>query len=173
MKISNDPQRSCGFFRGGVDVVARPFGQSITGGRTLRGRLPLLFAIAALVSLGGAWALLDRGESDAKPTYVSEHPLVVPETARTITVSATMPSPSIHARRLSAMLEEGQMPAGPMSAKVLTDTECTPDAHMISRCRNEMLLPDGRKIVLRHPHAMSSIPCLAPGERVMLVPASA
>jgi hypothetical protein len=42
---------------------------------------------------------------------------------------------------------------------------------MISRCRNVMRLEDGREIVLRHPHDMSRVPCLAPGERVRLLPA--
>jgi hypothetical protein len=57
-------------------------------------------------------------------------------------------------------------------AEVLTDTDCTPDGQMISRCRNEMQLADGRRIVLRHPHKMSEVPCLAPGEQVRLVPVS-
>ena len=62
------------------------------------------------------------------------------------------------------------MPDGPMMAEVMTDTDCTPDAQMISRCRNVMRLADGRQIVLRHPHRMSDVPCLAPGERVRLIP---
>ena len=44
---------------------------------------------------------------------------------------------------------------------------------MVSRCRNEMQLQDGSRIVLRHPHDMSAVPCLAPGEDVLLVPATA
>jgi hypothetical protein len=56
-----------------------------------------------------------------------------------------------------------------MMADVMTDTECAPDAHMISRCRN-VVRADGRRIVLRHPHDMSKVPCLAPGERVRLIP---
>jgi len=70
------------------------------------------------------------------------------------------------------MLETGAMPREPMMAEVLTDTDCAPDEQMVSRCRNEMQLPGGRRIVLRHPHDMSSVPCLAPGEQVRLVPAS-
>ena len=60
-----------------------------------------------------------------------------------------------------------------MMADVMTDTDCTPDAQMISRCRNVMRLEDGRQIVLRHPHNMTRIPCLAPGERVRLIPTRA
>lgn len=132
----------------------------------------LLLTVTAVAVLGGAWGLLSSLGSDGG-RYVSEHPVSAPEEARTVTASATMPLPSAHERRLSAMLEEGEMPSGPMLAEVLTDTECAPDEQMISRCRNEMRLADGRTIVLRHPHDMRSVPCLAPGEQVFVVPASA
>jgi hypothetical protein len=123
-------------------------------------------AVASVLALGG------REEAANKsPIAASEHPLAVPLAARTVTVSRAMPMPSAHERRLSAMLEEGTMPAGPMMAEVLTDSECTPDARKISRCRNVLRLANGSEIVLRHPHEMASIPCLAPGERVRLIPA--
>lgn len=131
----------------------------------------LLLTFFTLVTLGGAWTLLGRN-SDASKPYVSEHSAVVPEKARTVTVSETMPLPSAHARRLSAMLEAGAMPHEPMMAEVLTDTDCTPDERMVSRCRNEVELANGDKIVLRHPHDMRSVPCLAPGEQVRVVPQS-
>jgi hypothetical protein len=70
------------------------------------------------------------------------------------------------------MLETGAMPREPMMAEVLTDSDCAPDEQMVSRCRNGMQLRDQRRIVLRHPHDMSSVPCLAPGEQVLIVPAS-
>lgn len=136
----------------------------------MRARL-LVLTFVAFVAVGGAWALLDRSQDDGS-RYVSEHAASVPETARTVTISETMPAPSSHARRLSAMLEAGAMPHEPMMAEVLTDTDCAPDARMVSRCRNEMLLADGSRVVLRHPHDMSSVPCLAPEEQVLLVPAS-
>lgn len=126
---------------------------------------------AAVAAIGGAWVVLDGGR-DAGEQYLSEHSASVPATARTVEISATMPAPSAHARRLSAMLEAGAMPAEPTMAEVVTDTDCAPDARMISRCRNEMLLADGSRVVLRHPHDMSSVPCLAPEEQVLLVPAS-
>lgn len=129
----------------------------------------LLLTFVALVAVGGAWVLLGR-DPNAGERYVSEHPAAVPETARTVTVSARMPLPSAHARRLSAMLEAGAMPHQPMMAEVLSDTECSPDEQMVSRCRNEMQLANGDKIVVRHPHDMRDVPCLAPGERVRLVP---
>jgi hypothetical protein len=136
-------------------------------GVNVRGRI-LLFTFLALVAVGGAWALL--GRDPAAERYVSEHSAAVPETARTVTVSATMPLPSAHARRLSAMLEAGAMPHEPMMAEVLSDTDCAPDEQMVSRCRNEMQLANGDRIAIRHPHDMRNVPCLAPGEQVRLVP---
>jgi hypothetical protein len=129
-----------------------------------------LGAIAVLVAAAGALTLAVRGERGNSPAPVSEHPQAIPVSARTVSVSRAMPMPSAHERRLSAMLEEGAMPDGPTMAEVMTDTDCTPDAHMISRCRNVLRLADGRTIVLRHPHDMTKIPCLAPGERVRLLP---
>lgn len=131
----------------------------------------LLLTFFALVAVGGAWVLLGS-DLNAGERYVSEHSAAVPETARTVTVSATMPLPSAHARRLSAMLETGAMPHEPMMSEVLTDTDCAPDDRMVSRCRNEMQLSNGKTIVVRHPHDMRDVPCLAPGERVRLVPAA-
>lgn len=130
---------------------------------TLATFLALAGAAAVLIAIGG------RGHNPTSP--VSEHEAAVPSIARTVAVSTAMPMPSAHARRLSAMLEEGAMPEDPMMAEVVTDSDCTPDAKMISHCRNVMRLADGKEIVLRHPHGMSKVPYLAPGERVRLVPA--
>jgi hypothetical protein len=128
----------------------------------------LVLLTAAL--LASTW--LGGGDSaPAKPArYATEHPVSIPVDARTIRISSTMPLPSAHARRLSAMLEQGLMPQRPMTGKVVSDTQCTPDADSISHCRNEMRLDDGSTIVLRHPHRMADVPCLAPGEVVRLVP---
>lgn len=129
----------------------------------------LSLVLVALVALGVTWGLYEGGGRSP----VTEHPVAVPETLRTVAVSATMPSPSAHERRLSAMLEDGDMPHRSMMAEVLTDTDCAPDGQMVSRCRNEVRLSDGSTIVLRHPHDMRTIPCLAPGERVLVAPAAA
>ena len=133
--------------------------------------LALLVATTIIIAAAGVF-IFARGEdaADSSATAVSEHPVVVPAAARTVSVSRKMPMPSANERRLSAMLEDGTMPDRPMMADVMTDTDCTPDAQMISHCRNVMRLADGRQIVLRHPHQMSRIPCLAPGERVRLIP---
>lgn len=135
-------------------------------------RIALVIAVAAVAATAVVAAgVLARGGSDgATLAPVSEHAVPVPSEARDVLVSRAMPLPSAHARRLSAMLERGAMPARPVSAEVLTDTECEPDAELVSRCRNEVRLGDGRVLVLRHPHRMSDVPCLAPGEAVRLVP---
>lgn len=131
-----------------------------------------LTAIAIAAAAAGVLALGGREEAaNNSPIAASEHQLAIPAVARTVTVSLAMPMPSAHERRLSAMLEEGTMPARPMMAEVLTDSECAPDARMISHCRNVVRLTNGRQLVLRHPHDMTSVPCLAPGERVRLIPA--
>ena len=126
--------------------------------------------LLVLAALGVAWVVIAR--DGAGNRTVAEHSVDVPQTPRTVALSTTMPSPSAHERHLSAMLERGAMPQGPMMAEVLTDTECAPDVQMISRCRNEVRLADGRTMVLRHPHDMRTIPCLAPSEQVLLLPPS-
>lgn len=136
----------------------------------MRSRTLLLAGTIAVAAVAGGALLLGQGGSSSDQDYVSEHPVTVPETARKVFVSTTMPMPSAHARVLSAKLEEGTMPSGAALAEVLTDSECTPDENLVSRCRNEVRLADGRRIVLRHPHDMRSVPCLAPGERVKLQP---
>jgi len=95
----------------------------------------------------------------------------VPEAPRTVSLTASMALPSAGERNLSATVVEGELPAARTPGEVLTDTDCTPDEEMISRCRNEVLLPDGGIVVLRHPHDMTQVPCLAHGEPIRLVPA--
>ena len=135
-------------------------------------RIRLLLPIAAIAIAAPIAGVLALGGREKAVTSASDHPTALPAAQRTVIVSRTMPMPSGHRRRLSAMLEEGAMPDRPMMAEVETDTDCAPDASMISHCRNVVRLPSGRQIVLRHPHDMRTIPCLAPGERVRLVPAS-
>ena len=135
-------------------------------------RLRTLLAVGLLaIAMAVAAAIVGVGRGDGDTTQlVSEHGATVPAVARTVTVSRAMPLPSAHERRLSAMLEAGDMPDATTMAEVMTDSDCTPDAEMISRCRNVVRLEDGREVVLRHPHRMSEVPCLAPGELVRLVP---
>jgi hypothetical protein len=131
-------------------------------------RLALSTAAVALLATA-ALLLLGAPGRDDRADYVTEHPVAVPEAVRTVNVSRSMPMPSAHPRRLSAMLEAGSLPGGVTTGEVVSDTECTPDADMVSHCRNEIRLADGHSVVLRHPHDMREVPCLAPGEQVRLV----
>jgi hypothetical protein len=76
------------------------------------------------------------------------------------------PSPSV--TDLHAGLEKGALPGRPVVATVLTDEDCAPDRQGISHCRNAVRLAGGGVVVLRHPHDMRQVPCLAPGEKVLL-----
>jgi hypothetical protein len=139
----------------------------------VRVALVIAAAAAAATAVAVAGVLARDGGDPAALAPVAEHTVPVPAEAREVLVSRAMPLPSAHARRLSAMLERGTMPSRPVAAEVLTDTECEPDAELVSRCRNEVRLTGGDTLVLRHPHRMTEVPCLAPGETVRLVPVDA
>lgn len=49
---------------------------------------------------------------------------------------------------------------------VLTDTNCTPDAHGLSHCHNSIAFGDGSQITIQDNHQMSRHRCLRPGEQV-------
>jgi hypothetical protein len=136
---------------------------------------PTFVAGAGVLALAAAAVLVvvaarDKPAPQPRTAIATEHPATVPTLERTVGLSRTMPAPSVGARRLSALLEHGPMPDRPVRADVVTDSECTPDGRMISRCRNVVRLEDGSELVLRHPHDMRDVPCLAPGERILLVP---
>jgi uncharacterized membrane protein len=71
---------------------------------------------------------------------------------------------------LSASYLSGTMPAGPMMATVLSDANCAPDADGVSHCLNRLRLDSGTELTVRHNHRMTEVPCLAPGERVLVEP---
>lgn len=62
----------------------------------------------------------------------------------------------------------GDRPPATGTAKVLTDTNCEPDAYGISHCLNALRLQGGGSLVVRHAHDMHAYPCLAPGDTVTL-----
>jgi hypothetical protein len=125
----------------------------------------LLIAAAAIVLV----ALAGCGGGDRSPS--SSSPASEGAAAaglRTVLVfdRAKAPSPSL--TTLHAGLEEGSLPRGSTVATVLTDEDCAPDRQGISHCRNEVRVAGGGIVVLRHPHDMRQVPCLAPGEKVLL-----
>jgi hypothetical protein len=69
---------------------------------------------------------------------------------------------------LMASLEQGTLPAGAARATVLTDANCQPDQDGVSHCLNELDFGTAR-VVVRHHHKMSEVPCLTPGEEVNIL----
>ncbi len=133
--------------------------------------------IAVVVSVSAAYALVGSPgkepavgspgkESAADPAHSVTGPI------RTLVVSTSMPDSSKPGQILHGQLRSGPMPTRLLRAQVLTDEDCAPDASGISRCRNALRLEDGRTMVVRHPHDMGEVPCLTPGERVLVRPAS-
>ena len=84
-------------------------------------------------------------------------------------LSFSMPTPSGF-DGLHAKLVRGAMPRATTEATVLTDEQCQPDARGVSHCLNRLRLSDGTQIEVRHPHDMSDVACLSPGEHVRLAP---
>lgn len=130
-------------------------------------RQTLVVALSALVLLSTA-AFVGERLLSSQSGSTDPHGTALPD-ARRVQLSFTMPAPSgfdgLHAKLVS-----GTMPAAVISATVLSDEQCQPDATGISHCLNRMRLPNGSELAVRHPHDMSNVPCLAPGEVVQLVP---
>lgn len=123
--------------------------------------------LAVLVLAGSALGVERASRSEG--VAVDPHGKALPA-QRQVRLSDTMPAPSDY-DGLHAMLVSGTMPSATVQATVLSDEECQPDARGISHCLNRLRLPDGREIQVRHPHDMTVVPCLAPGEHVTLAPA--
>jgi hypothetical protein len=130
-------------------------------------RKALVAALSTLVLLATA-GLLGGLLLSSQSTGTDPHGTALPS-ARRVQLSFTMPAPSSF-DGLHAKLVNGTMPTAVTSATVLSDEQCQPDAMGISHCLNRMRLPSGSELAVRHPHDMSDVPCLAPGEEVQLVP---
>jgi len=133
----------------------------------------LALALVAAAAGSAAVAFVPRDEAaPAVAAGTASDPAHTPPAAtRVVLVSAAMPAPSSPGTTLHAQLSKGRMPAAKTYGTVVTDSECTPGFDGVSRCRNEIRLSDGRTLVLRHPHDMANVPCLSPGERVLVAPA--
>jgi hypothetical protein len=79
------------------------------------------------------------------------------------------PSRGAGARVTHVMLLHGSI-SHRTRATVLTDTRCNPDSHGVSHCLNRMRLADGQTITVVHSHRMMDMPCLDPGEHVVVTP---
>jgi hypothetical protein len=78
------------------------------------------------------------------------------------------------ARGAGAKLTTVRLIAGSVNhrtrAVVLTDTRCNPDNMGVSHCLNRIRLANGQTITVVHNHRMMDMPCLDPGEHVVLTP---
>ena len=133
-------------------------------------RISLIGVCAAtilVVALAGCGGGSPSSTSTASSSPTGEGTTAA-QARRTVLVYDHEPKPSPSPVHLNAGLEKGTLPGKPVVGTVLTDEDCAPDARGISHCRNVVRLPGGSKIVLRHPHAMMEVPCLEPGEKVLL-----
>jgi hypothetical protein len=135
---------------------------------------PVLTTVLLLAVLGGAVAFVSRDDaaSPAGQSVVAVDPHGAEiASVRTLVVSRAQPPTSRPGVLLHGRLVEGTLPSAAMKGTVLSDEDCAADFRGISNCLNRIRLADGREIAVRHPHDMSNVPCLAPGEPVRVVPA--
>lgn len=137
---------------------------------TQRLRVPAFVSAVAVVAAAVFLSACGGGGGDAAGQSVEK----TPASQRVVLVAPGGPvEPSLPGGVLHVWLLRGKLPSKAVEARVLTDEECEPDAAGISRCLNQLLMPSGETLVVRHPHDMSIVPCLSPGERVRVVAASA
>ena len=135
----------------------------------------LVGALTGLVLAGCGGGDAGPAPADAPQAQSSSAPRVDPHGTplvdlRTVVLRRGTVSPSPPGSVLNTQLTTGAMPPGRTTAVVLTDEDCEPDAAGVSHCRNRLLLAGGRRIVVRHYHKMSVVPCLSPGEEVKILP---
>jgi hypothetical protein len=124
--------------------------------------LATLFALGAVAVLGPGG---DTTSTSTKSVRVDPHGIELPG-VRHVHVTQVMPEPSTGDEDIHVMYESGSMPPADTTGTVLTDQDCTPDAMGVSHCLNRIRLANGETMAVRHPHRMSEVPCLAPGEVV-------
>lgn len=129
---------------------------------------------AVLAGLVVALVALSPGEEPRRPSARSgpdrAHSAVA--LVRTVVIhrGRREPAPSRPGGAMHALLLKGKPPSRAVMATVTSDEDCAPDAAGISHCLNRLTLEDGRRVAVRHPHAMQQVPCMTPGERVRVVP---
>lgn len=128
--------------------------------------------ILATAGLATAAVLVAVGASGcgggSSPATSSGKPAASQDKMRTLIVSSGRePTPSSPGSTLHALRLKGSVPSRPTVATVMTDENCAPDAHGVSHCVNRIRLPGGT-LVVRHPHRMMEVPCLEPGEHIMV-----
>jgi hypothetical protein len=139
-------------------------------------RLRFLAALAALLlpTLVVATTVMQDADDGGSPPAVaaaaatSDRGHTAPAETRIVVVSRAAAQPSQPGPILNTRLLRGALPRAAMDGVVLSDEDCAPDAAGISHCRNALRLADGRTLVVRHAHDMRIVPCLTPGEHVVV-----
>ncbi len=121
--------------------------------------------IMAGVAVGTALWMSNDGRAPVNGVAKSEK-----EPMRVLVVykSSSKPEPSAPGNRMNARIVKGKVPRKETVATVKTDEDCAPDSAGISNCLNKLRLKGGSVLEVRHPHEMSKVPCMAPGERVLV-----
>ncbi len=134
--------------------------------RQLRRRLALTWMLGALVAsvLIAGLVLLARPQTHVAPSAGAS---AAPAGLRVVQLT-TAPDAASSDTQTIAVLLAGAMPRGTVKATVTSDENCAPDAQGYSHCSNDLRLPDGSVLHLRHNHPMATVACLAPGEKVLV-----
>lgn len=131
--------------------------------------IPLVIvSISIFLVIGRSQTATPPPAPAAAPHFVD---VQAPGAPRTLVIggpSDVLPGTSNQAGYLMANLLTGQIPPGAMTATVLTDTNCAPDADGVSHCLNDLQIGN-RVVTVQHHHNMAEVPCLSPGETVTLL----
>lgn len=133
---------------------------------TLGGALTVAAIIATALALTSGTGSRPTTHASASAAQI-DRSHVKPAHMRTLIVyRGAMPPASAPGTVMNAMLLSGRMPSDAIVGTVMSDTQCTPDATGMSPCRNEVRMPGGHMMVVRHPHRMMDVACMTQGERV-------
>lgn len=136
----------------------------------------LLISIALVGTLVIVLVVIASWQRPALPASTSHFVELSPKNQtdsarRTVVVAsggAGLPNFSATDKLLMTSLVDGQLPSQAVQAVVQTDANCQPDEYGVSHCLNELAVGESI-IMVRHHHKMSEVPCLTPGETVMLL----
>ncbi len=122
--------------------------------------------IAALTGTPPTGALAPRQSVPGSSAHQPD-----PTSIRTVLVSDTpIDFVSEPGGDVRGFLTDGDMPDAGTRATVLTDENCAPDERGVSHCVNQLELVGGDVLEVIHHHRMNEVPCLSPGEAVLVEP---
>jgi hypothetical protein len=145
--------------------------QRTVGFTLLAGIALLVTVVSVLFTRTSSTAAVASPTPVAHFVDVSTAQPAAPEAIRILVVAPagqTLPQLSGGGGVLMANLVRGQLPAEATQATVQTDENCAPDQQGISHCLNQLTVGT-LAMTVQHHHAMSTTPCLSPGETVKLL----